>query len=834
MSLQEDRRTNALAISLGLTTLWSVLAVGGTLPLTCLVTIILAAATAAAATTLAPRRRASSIAPLVVLFLLSAYSLLQTVPVPVSWLAVLSPAAADIWSRALAPIGGSVSSATISLDPGASTMEAAKYAAYGGVLFASSLLARARGAAQGLLIVFGSGCVVALVSAAHEIVGAKSLFGLYEPENPFGKISPLLNANTLAGYLNLSALCGVGLLYARQPVLPRPLLAAGLAVVLTMSLRTASRGGAIMLGLAVALWLVFVLLRRRRGHREGPGLSTLMLGGAAAGFACVVVVLTSSDAFWGDLFSPNLQKASVATLVRSVVADYATVGMGRGAFESVFVAYRPETALHVTYTHAENLPAQWIAEWGFAIAVTALAALAWLFRPGNVGAMNSSRNAAAFAGAFALVGQNFGDLGLELPGPAIALSVVLGSLWGDVTRRRPVRHERARMHPRLGWIFVALVVLAGALYLARGFRPLASDRQRAAHALLAARTPESRAAFRADLTEAILRHPADYYFPLLGALAVPPQDASAALPWLQRALERGPNIARTHVALAEVLHRRGATNQALLELRLAVEYEPPLRRTVAEAALRFTRDFDQLVRAVPEGEAGGHLLDDMARLLGPSDEALRARLDAEAVIRAPALRGPRERSAAALILAMTTKKAPCVEPTECLANLRTHGEALRHHHPRSSYGEQLLARAHVFEGDPGAARGLLREACKLPQDDKACLQLLASVEEDGQVQAALDRYVSRACTSKPTCGSAWGHVAAAFAERRDWVQAHGAAKRAAQYVPTTEIWLDAATYAEKGGLYALAVEALRNASALRQPPDPTIEERLNAMKARVN
>ncbi len=823
---------------IGTTAAWSVLAVGGALPGPCLVTGVLAALAALVAAAVQPGSRAASFGPAIGLAALASLCLLQTVPLPLSWLQSLSPTAADVWGRSLLAMGGEVHHAPVSLDPGATTLEAVKFGSYGAIFVASAVLARIRGAAVGILIVFASGVALSITTAVHEIVGARTLFGVYQPESSFARMSPLLNANNLAGYLNLASLCGIGLLQSTRPAAPRTLLGAGVAFTLLMSLRTASRGGVtcLVVGLVFAAGFSVLAARRRKSLSE-VFRATLLVSGAALLFALTVVALTEDSAFWNDLLNQNLGKLEMSGMMASVLSDFRNVGMGRGAFESVFAAYRPERTYHVAYTHPENLAVQWIVEWGAFIGSAALLGFGWAFRPANVGATKTLVHAGAFAGCIALVLQNFVDLGLELSGPAIALSIVLGSLWGDIRVRRSTRRPGLMLRPWVGLLVAAITLSGVGLYLGRGMVSLSEDRETMAARLGTVRTREDATRFRAELAEAILRHPADYYLPLLGAISAVSVRDEPAIPWLQRALERGPTIGRTHLVLAQVLANRGSRKQALLELRLAAEYEPPLGAAVAASAVRLSKDGDELLIAVPAGEPGAKLLDAMVRGIGSTDEALATRLDAEAIVRDPAFRAPRERAAARLLAALTKRSEPCIDRGVCVDELRAHGEALIAANVRSSYGSQLVAHS-LMQSDGGEearrqAQSMLREACKLPDDELSCLQFLATLETDDKVGDLIERYTARACTTKEECAAAWGFAAGVHAGRQSWSQAYQAARHAAEQQPTALRWVEAATFAERARLYGPAAQALDTAQTVAPSTDTEIQRRISELRARL-
>src|SRR5262249_55600599 len=149
------------------------------------------------------------------------------------------------------------------------------------------------------------------------------------------------------------------------------------------------------------------------------------------------------------------------------------------------------------------------------------------------------------------------------------------------------------------------------------------------------------------------RHPADPYFPRVGALAAWRSGKESPIPWIQRALDRGPRIGSTHLAIAYILASVGAKNQTLFELELATEYQPGLIRRVAPLVNRIAQSYEDVARAVPDGAVGTRLLAAVA--LGRKSEAagdLRERLLGEALARDPDLIGVRSAIAHDLVQAL--------------------------------------------------------------------------------------------------------------------------------------------------------------------------------------
>ena len=169
--------------------------------------------------------------PACILGALALYCLLQALPLPFALLRLIAPANADVWARALLPFGevDPPRWASLSLDPGASMVEALRWATYAAVFVTASSISARRGAAWGVALVFCSAVIAALTTVGHGLAGATKVFGLYQPSLPASSwhIGPLLNPNNLAGYINLGALAGLGLMLTRRPPIPPWLVGSG-------------------------------------------------------------------------------------------------------------------------------------------------------------------------------------------------------------------------------------------------------------------------------------------------------------------------------------------------------------------------------------------------------------------------------------------------------------------------------------------------------------------------------------------------------------------------------------------------------------------------------
>jgi hypothetical protein len=844
----------------------SVLAIG-TVHVTVLA-VVSAVAFAAAAVSLYRSARApqglSIPLPTLLCAALAGYTLLQAIPMPIGWLRVVAPANADVWDRCLGPLGEPGPSwASISLDPGASFVEVLKWTVYGAVFAVAAAVASRRGASWGVASVFIAAAAAALTTLVHGLAGATHVYGLYQPgfnALPW-HIGPLLNANNLAGYLNLGVLCGLGLLLSHRPLIPRWLVGVGVTLIVGIDVSSGSRGG--VLALPIGMVALALLTRQSRGsgaNARQRASSWLMVFAVAAGG--VLAALGDTEKLWAELYDKNLSKVEMILWAKPLLRDYPIFGIGRGAFESVFPLYRV-TPGNVVYTHAENFPAQWLAEWGVPVGLAALVAFGWAFAPRRLGAERSALAAGAWAGVAVLALQNMVDLALEVPAVCIGVVTVLGSLWGDRRRHAPREEARstgplegpvqvARGHVRSivlqgAWARAVPVGIAalGALLIGAsmrsGWHDVASDRLAVRRGFEAARAlePGPVASLRGELRRAMARHPAEPYFPLMGALVAFHARDQSPIPWLQRTLERGQVNGRAHLLLAEVLAAQGRRRQALLELRLSFENDEALLAQAAVLAVRWTRSFDELLVAVPEGLPGSRVLIVMARyLVAPADVELRGRCDREAILRDPRAIEPRVREVDARLTAMAkgATGALCADRAHCHAEILEHVEALTLADPDTSTATHLRARLLALDDKPEEGARLLERTCERVTDRVACLRarvaVAAQVKAADTLDAAVKDLLGSACVTSAACADTASWIGEVRTGRGELGAALVLFTRAAREDPSQEArWLRLATVAARAGSHATAVEALEKVARRRGGADPELRRRIDEERA---
>ncbi len=791
--------------------------------------------------------------PAVGMFLLTAWSVIQAIPLPASLVAAVAPANANVWAHVLDPFGQPGPAwHPISLDPGATWVEVLKGFAYTGMLLASSVVAFRRGATFGVATVFASALATGCFTIAHGIAGMNKVFGLYEPlyfSSPW-QMGPLLNSNHLAGYLNLGVMCGLGVLLMGKSRFPRWLSGVGVATLFALSVLAASRGAVLFLPFGVLIVVLLMRTRRSQERREVvPNRWLDILTAAAVALGAAFVALGFTTKHWKALIDEDLSKLSILAWAKPLVRDHPFVGIGRGAFETVYPAYRPNQG-HVLWTHPENLPVQWAAEWGVPVAILAMLFFLWLIRPSRMGATRSAVAAGAVAGILVLAAQNFVDFSLEMPGVAISVVVLIGSCWGDTRRRgvadwgRPVTGGRfAAVLERLrtstsGSVaplvaFAVLGVLAVALAGLRGMPTALNDRM--AFQERAKETPLARVEFDPLLKAAMLRHPAEPFLPLAGAERAWRVRDADPIPFLQRVFTRSKLYGRAHLLLAEILFGRGARNQALMSLKFAVRDEPGLTSVAVGLAVAKDVQGDELLRMVPEGDDGTGVLDTLGAWMHGRNPPLAKRFDEMVLKRDPGRVAPRARRAADLVAALKAQNAPhCTSEEErrrCAEEIERHAVHIEGAEPDTSRAARLRAEALLALGRADKADKVLEMACDRVKDRMECLRtrvpILIALGKDEELDGVLEAVASLGCTSSEACAGTHLWIGGVQRGRKNLGAASNAFRRATRHDPRNEgAWISLGDTAASMGMHAQAAHAYEQAWKLK-PGDEGLKQKLD-------
>lgn len=785
------------------------------------------------------RARGAMSLPATVVLALAAYTVAQAIPLPTGFLTAIAPMNADVWARALRPFGEAAPAwAPLSVEPGATLLEALKWTTYAGVFLISGAVARASGFRWVALLVLGAAFAVALVTLAHGLIGATRVYGFHAPSQPVARwsVAPLINPNNLSGYLNVGTFAGLGLLLSRrEPMGLRAVLALGLAVVVAVCALSGSRAGLVALVLGVVVLQLGVVARRWRevrAQRIGAWVALGLPGLLAIGGGIALAGMGASQSTLDELTDRSTKKLELVSWAKPLILDHPWWGVGRGAFEGAFVPYRGAGG-PTSYTHAENFLADWAAGWGLPVTVGALATLMWALRPSRLQVTRSVVGLTCYVGAIVLLLQNLADLALEVPGVAIQLAAVFGGLSVTSERREsrtgaaPTQSWRSASRRYLAW--GPTLLLAG-LTAGVGFgkwRPAYAERS-AVHADFRGvdlASPPARAAFTARLRTAVLRHPGDPYFPLVGALAAQ-RSGRNPLPWIARSLERDPRNGRAHLLLASVLRAGGHTSQALFELRLSVENDPLLIGPAGRALLAWTEDVGDIMRALPDGSVGAAMLVGMT-----SDERasrgkpLRLQLLELAVERDTGGTQSRQLAAAELIflIGRGASEGRCSGPerSACVERVRALAHEIRRASETSPVPTEIEGELLLALGEEAEAARYLGPRCATLSRPASChrLRVLSLARANSsELEGAAKDYLAAACTDTVSCAAAETFVGNIFSGRGAFGVALPHLEKAATLQPSEAAWRQVADVAKRAGSRQRQLRAERKADRMAGIP----------------
>lgn len=536
-------------------------------------------------------------APGTALVVVTAFIGLQLVPLPPTLLGLLAPKTRDTFELVLAPLGLYPAWRPLSLDPPATGRELAKGVTYLAVFLSAVQIVRSRRAKARIVAALGvTGVVVALIGFGHALWGATTLFGVFEYKQatpPF--LTTFGNPNHLSSFLSLAATALLAKVLGERDRKIATLwgfgyLAAGVGVLLSLS-----RGGIvafvtaqIMLGIAV--WLV------RRSEREGVALEPRAFVIPMA----VLVVLAVSAYLALDALADELASTDSLDKIRSskigmwpsflpLIGDHWLAGVGRGAFESAFQRFQDPLWSPATFTHAENIVAQWLTDVGLPVGLLFLGSCGWtLVTALRRGASDIDRLACVFGlGAVAL--HDFVDFGLELGGLAVPATVALAVACS--------KRERApSLRLRTVAVAVPLAVALGVLGLLKARHSLSADGEALA-AKIATEKADTVATLAVQMAE---RHPGDYFAHLAVARAYAverPLRADKVIGFANRAMYLNSTLSLPHRLAALALRAIGHAAQARIEYALAFELHDT---TVVPEIARVFKTPEEMADALPD------------------------------------------------------------------------------------------------------------------------------------------------------------------------------------------------------------------------------------------
>jgi tetratricopeptide (TPR) repeat protein len=322
--------------------------------------------------------------------------------------------------------------------------------------------------------------------------------------------------------------------------------------------------------------------------------------------------------------------------------------------------------------------------------------------------------------------------------------------------------------------------------------------------------------FRGRLREAILRHPGEAFFPLLGSLVAMRTGVGNALTWIGRALELAPTNGPVHLVLAELMQSHGATAQAMLHLRLAAQYDHTLAGAVSVRAPVWAPSIDALMQAIPNGHYGdGVLLEACARV-----KAIEPKLDCfrRAATRSPDFLQAQLQFAQALLAAIQSRQAPCADEQveRCTAEAEVAIRLAGRLDPKAWRPRYLLSKVLLARGDtPGAAK-LLTRTCPSDFEGDDCwheaLAMAIKVGATDTIATAANALGARPCDGMESCSTLFTSLATELEAAGQHALACKFFVKAAEANPSADRWLKVAEVASQAHLNGVARAALDRAN----------------------
>jgi tetratricopeptide (TPR) repeat protein len=534
--------------------------------------------------------------PSVVLIGMTLATILQLVPLPSGLAQFLAPEIYEVRFRALGPLGGQVPYwMPLTLDVTLTTLELGKLLFYLAAYWSVQCWTRRFGSGYIIRLVIAGSVTAAAVFLAHKIMLLDLAYGFYRPiHTSLGRESssaPLLNPNHLAGLLGVGAAVAIGKALAARERSKRILFFGIAALIGGSLLLTLSRGGiAAFIGGQFLFVLLRVLHRISKGSSDEASVQHLAWLPIGLAVSIGLGLFAAQDTIIGEFVNGDTKKLELAFETFPLVGKFWTTGVGRGAFWVGFPLVS-EIASNATFTHAENLPVQLLADYGVIVGGAVLVGLMLALGRILVRPPERVEHAAALVALTGFAMHNLLDFNSEIPGVAVVAVALLAMLYGG---RSPRRKKRGRRIPRLVPMFAAVGSLTMAVVLGLYVQNYSVDAEERKYRRALA-VQDSTSFTKEQLTAAISRHPANWYIPfLVGVRVFHHGQGENPLPWLARSLELNPTASAAHYYVGRTFLGAGKLGQAMLEMRLAVRQNRSLARAASKKLVAFVPEFNVL------------------------------------------------------------------------------------------------------------------------------------------------------------------------------------------------------------------------------------------------
>jgi O-antigen ligase len=375
-----------------------------------------------------------------------ACGLLQLVPLPIAWRALLSPHAGDFdrairFGQAAAP-----RTAPLSIAP-AATLKAVGMAVLTVLTFWSARETAGRGALRTLLRpVAWSGLAVSVIAIFFRAVGAGLIYGIAPVASNAVPYGPFVNPNHLGTWLILALPLTCGYIVARvrrqanghslaaNVDAPMVWLLGSAGVMLMAAIISLSRSTAVGLGAGAVVGVACAVRRTPRAARWIA---------AAAVFAVAIALwlpatMRLASRFEKPEFTETWARPQIWRETVPIVRDFALTGTGIGGYSTAMLVYQ-KTDRTLFFNQAHNQYLQFATDGGLMLLVP-LIWTAFAFGLGVTLRLTSDLSpmfwirAGAVAGIVGALVQSLWETGLRMPANAVLFALVCAIAVADEHR----------------------------------------------------------------------------------------------------------------------------------------------------------------------------------------------------------------------------------------------------------------------------------------------------------------------------------------------------------------------------------------------------------------
>ncbi|MCX7943798.1 MAG: O-antigen ligase family protein [Deltaproteobacteria bacterium] len=411
--------------------------------------------------------------------------------------------------------------------------------------------------------------------------------------------SVFINTNHQAGFLGLSLFSGVSLFYSVREKNERVIfllcsILSGLGIFLTLS-----RGGIIAF-ISSLLFFGFLLIKERLSARKSMFLLASALIIITLAFYLAYKEISEELLTLTDMRRLENEKYRLVLSSIGLFKDFLLVGIGKGGFESIYNMYREDT-LHVSFPLMENQIFQQLADYGifhFTIMLLVLGYFAYTFLKYTI----SIRTALLITGLFYILLQNLVDFNLEIFSVQVAVVVIIATLISRLYHLKdksevPV-YKTFTISLGKGRFFVIstilVVIFIQSTYLATKHRREKVEAE--IELMLNKGLPPDDNFF----IEKIKLYPFNYYIPAsIAARNFLDTERPIVKSYLLHSTLINPVAFEPHYMLYRFFLKKGERAHAQSESRLAIKYAYGNRERLIFSELLTNIDKDELFKYIP-------------------------------------------------------------------------------------------------------------------------------------------------------------------------------------------------------------------------------------------